>query len=48
MRSADFSMLIIIRMYSKLKRVLTTNCVYFFLILNFSALRVGLRFLKKI
>ena len=43
MRSADISMLIIIQMYSKLKRVHTTLFIYF-LILTFSALRVGLRF----
>ena len=41
-------MLIIIQMYSKWKRVQTTNCAYFvFLILSFSAVRVGLRFPKK-
>ena len=41
-------MLIAIHMYSKRKRIHTRNCVNFFLILIFSALRVGLRYLKKI
>ena len=34
-------------MYSKLKRVHTTNCVYLFFKLILSAVRVGVRFSEK-
>ena len=47
MRSADISMLIIIRMYSKFKRVHTTNCVYCLFNIDFQRSKGGLRFLKK-
>ena len=46
MRPADISMLIIIHIYSKRKRYILRTV--FFLILTFSALRVGLRFFEKI
>ena len=41
MRSADISMLIIIQMYGKLKRVHTTNYVYYFFINDFQRSKGG-------
>ena len=47
MRSADISMLIIIQMYSKLKRVHATNCLYLFFIIDFQRSKGGSKFNEK-
>ena len=47
MRSANISMLIIIQMYSKQKRVHTTNCFYLFFNIDFQRSKGGSTFSKK-
>ena len=47
MRSSDISILIIIQMYKKRKVTYYELCSSFFEILTFSALRVGIRLMKK-
>ena len=47
MRSADSSMLIILQMHSKLKRVHNTSCVYFFLNIDFQRSKAGSTFTEK-